>query len=191
MTESRPPNHFQRLYESNPDPWAFQTSPYEQAKYRNTLAVLGNRRFSSGLEVGCSIGVLTRMLAPRCGRLLGLDIVENPLPAARARCTDFPQVRFERMQVPLDWPKEQFDLVVFSEVLYFLSADDIKHCAQRVLETLLPNGVVLLVNWTGETDDPSPNGTAPDRFIALVKDRLAVTHRQRHAQYRLELLALA
>jgi LmbE family N-acetylglucosaminyl deacetylase len=188
MSQSRPASHFQDLYQSSPDPWGFETSAYEQAKYQNSLDAIGNRHFASGLEVGCSIGVLTRMLAPQCGKLLGVDIVEAPLPAARARCADVPHVRFEQMQIPLDWPDEQFDLIVFSEVLYFLSATDIERCARRVLETLLPGGAVLLVGWTGKTDDPSPGDTAPDLFIAHVKDRLRVTHQERHPNYRLELL---
>jgi hypothetical protein len=70
MTGSRAADHFERLYRSNPDPWGFDTSPYEQAKYRQTLAAVGARRFTAGLEVGCSIGILTRMLAPRCESLL-------------------------------------------------------------------------------------------------------------------------
>ena len=51
---SRPASHFQRLYQANPDPWGFNTSPYEQAKYLHTVNVLGTRRFTSGLEVGTS-----------------------------------------------------------------------------------------------------------------------------------------
>jgi SAM-dependent methyltransferase len=191
MTESRPLSHFQNLYRSNPDPWGFQTSPYEHAKYRRTLDVLGDRRFISGLEVGCSVGVLTRMLAPRCARLLGLDIVEDPLTAARLQCAEFTKVRFERMQIPLAWPNEHFDLIVFSEVLYFLSADDIGRCARRVLDTLLPEGVVLLVNWIGKTDDPSSGDTVPDQFIACVKHRMRVAHHERHSKYRLEFLTSA
>lgn len=188
MTESRPPSHFQELYQANPDPWGFETSAYERTKYRNSLLALGGRHFISGLEVGCSIGVLTRMLASRCDRLLGVDIVEAPLPAARMRCADMPSVRFARMQVPLDWPDEPFDLIVFSEVLYFLSAGDIACCARRVLDTLLPGGAVLLVNWTGETGDPSQGNAAPDRFIAGVGGRLRVVYRERQQNYRLELL---
>jgi len=191
MTQSRPPSHFERLYQSNPDPWGFQTSPYEQAKYCNSLHVLGDRHFASGLEVGCSIGVLTQMLASRCVRLLGVDIVEAPLSSARTRCADVAHVRFERMHIPLDWPNEPFDLIVLSEVLYFLSADDIERCARRVLGTLLPGGAVLLVHWIGQTDDPSSGDAAPDRFAAHMRGRLRIAHQERHPNYRLELLISA
>jgi predicted TPR repeat methyltransferase len=188
MTVSRPASHFQRLYESNPDPWGFQSSPYERAKYWTTLNALDDRRFASGLEVGCSIGILTGMLAQLCGRLLGVDIVEAPLPAARARCAHLPQVRFERMRVPAEWPADRFDLIVLSEVLYFLSADDIGLCARYVVDTLVPGGIVVLVNWTGQTDDPSAGESAPERFIAATKDALRATRQERHDRYRLEIL---
>jgi 2-polyprenyl-3-methyl-5-hydroxy-6-metoxy-1,4-benzoquinol methylase len=188
MTESRQAAHFERLYQSNPDPWGFKTSPYEQAKYHSTVAVLGDRCFASGLEVGCSIGVLTRMLAPRCKDLLGIDIVEDPLPEARTRCADQGHVRFERMQVPLNWPSGQFDLMVFSELLYFLSEADIARCAHHVADTLIPAGLVVLVNWLGHTDDSSPADAAPDRFVAAASDALRLVRQERHERYRLDLL---
>ena len=66
MTASHDAEHFRRLYARSADPWAFRTSAYEKEKYRQTIAALGERRFRSGFEPGCSIGVLTRMLAERC-----------------------------------------------------------------------------------------------------------------------------
>ena len=188
MTTSRPAAHFQRIYRSNPDPWLFE-SPYEQAKYQRTLTVLGGRRFTAALEVGCSIGVLTRMLASRCDSLLGIDIVEEPLQAARLRCADQPQVRFKRMQAPAEWPKEPFDLILFSEVLYFLSAADITYCAERVRGSLLPNAVVVLVNWLGQSDDPNTGDTAADRFINATAGTLSVKRQERHTGYRLDVLS--
>jgi 2-polyprenyl-3-methyl-5-hydroxy-6-metoxy-1,4-benzoquinol methylase len=190
MTESRPASHFKRLYQANPDPWGFQSSPYEQAKYRTTVDALDARRFASGLEVGCSIGVLTQKLAPSCARLLGIDLIEDPLIAARSRCAEQSWVRFARMRVPAEWPADRFDLIVLSEVLYFLSAGDIGQCARHVINTLLPGGLVVLVNWSGTGDDPSSGDLAPERFIAAIDGVLRVFKQQRHDRYRLELLTL-
>jgi 2-polyprenyl-3-methyl-5-hydroxy-6-metoxy-1,4-benzoquinol methylase len=188
MTVSRSAAHFERLYRLNPDPWSFETSPYEQAKYRETLAVVGNRRFIAGLEVGRSIGTLTRMLAPRCDTLLAVDIVEDPLRAARTRCADQPHVRFQQMRVPAEWPSQSFDLIVFSEVLYFLSVADIDRCAECVLGSLLPRGMVVLVNWLGQTDDPTTGDNAAERFLAATAGALHGTRRERHDGYRLDVL---
>jgi 2-polyprenyl-3-methyl-5-hydroxy-6-metoxy-1,4-benzoquinol methylase len=188
MTGSRAADHFERLYRCNPDPWGFDTSPYEQAKYRRTLAALGDRRFTAGLEVGCSIGILTRMLAPRCDTLLGVDIVEDPLAAARSRCADQPRVRFQKMQVPAEWPAQRFDLVVFSEVLYFLSCADIDRCAERVLGSVLPGARVVLVNWLGSTDDPTSGDEAAERFVHATIGSLRIRRQERCEKYRLDVL---
>ena len=191
MTQSRSSDHFQRLYQANPDPWGFKTSPYEQDKYQQTISALGTRRFTSGLEVGCSIGVLTHMLAPRCDRLLGVDIVETPLQEARSRCTDNPHVRFAQMRVPDDWPADRFDLIVFSEVLYFLAVEDIERCADRVRSSLLPDAMVVLVNWLGQTAAPTPGAQAAERFMQATSDVLTPVQRETYAKYRLDVLTNA
>ena len=49
---------FDRLYAERPDPWDFETSAYEHAKYDATLAALDDRRYATGLEVGCSMTVV-------------------------------------------------------------------------------------------------------------------------------------
>ena len=79
MTVSHDAEHFRRLYARSADPWGFRTSGYEQEKYRRTIAALGERRFRSGFEPGCSIGVLTRMLATRCGATAhGTHLMRRP-----------------------------------------------------------------------------------------------------------------
>jgi 2-polyprenyl-3-methyl-5-hydroxy-6-metoxy-1,4-benzoquinol methylase len=191
MTRTRPASHFERLYQSNPDPWNFQASPYERSKYEQTHTALGDRRFTSGLEVGCSIGILSHMLATNCDRFLGVDFVESALQSARTRCADLPHASFERRQVPDSWPQDRFDLIVFSEVLYFLTQADIDRCARHVEASLLPNPTIILVNWLGKTDDPTTGDDAANRFIATTGKTLAVTHQERNEHYRLDLLTSA
>lgn len=191
MTASRSAEHLARIYDASPDPWRFGTSPYEQGKYDRTVETLGDRRFASGLEIGCSIGFLTRRLAGRCDTLLGIDLVEKPLQAARARCAGFPGVRFQRMQVPGQWPDGRFDLMAFSEVLYFLTPADIEACSRRVAATLSPGGTVVLVNWLGQSDDPCTGEEAAGHFIAATRAELRVERTERHVGYRLDLLTAA
>jgi SAM-dependent methyltransferase len=187
--ETRDAAHFRRLYEASPDPWNFRTSPYEHAKYQTTVASLGNRRFRSGFEAGCSIGVLTRLLADRCDRLLAVDVVEAPLSAARQACAHQPWVRFEQRQVPDEWPDEVFDLIVLSEVLYFLSHADIAKVADRVCATLDEEGNVLLVNWRGRSGDPTNGDQAAGIFIDRAAHCLSVRTQHHEDMYRLDLLS--
>jgi SAM-dependent methyltransferase len=188
MTRSRGPEHFQRLYDAAADPWNLAGSPYEAAKYQHTLGMLAGRHFAAGLEVGCSIGVLTRLLAAHCETLLAVDIVEAPLRLARARCADLPQVQFARMQAPQEWPDQVFDLIVLSELLYFLSPDDITYCACRVADGASSDAVVLLVNWLGQSDDPSTGHAAADQFVAALAGLFRVDRAERTQQYRIDRL---
>jgi cyclopropane fatty-acyl-phospholipid synthase-like methyltransferase len=185
---SRDAEHFQRLYDASPDPWRFRTSEYEHLKYDRTIASLGVRRFRSGFEVGCSIGVLTHMLAMRCETLLAVDIVEEPLWTARMMCADQPWVSFQRMQVPRDWPNGVFDLIVLSEVLYFLSPDDIAAVADHMPTTLALDGIVLLVNWRGRAGDPCTGDEAAGIFIARAERWLAPNAQHQEETYRLDVL---
>ena len=181
--------HFDRLYAANPDPWGFRTSAYEHAKYDATLGALpAGRRFRSALEVGCSIGELTRRLAGRCDRVLGIDLSAAALRAAEAACAGLEGVGFRQAAVPGEWPGGRFDLVVLSEVLYFMVPGDLAEVARRCVAGLDAGGVVLLVNWTGATDDPLSGDEAAELFIAGVAPRLRPVRQERHEGFRLDLL---
>ena len=99
MTGIRPTRdaaYFQRCTRPIRIRGTFEPASTEQAKYRRTLETLPARHFRSAFEVGCSIGVLTQQLAPRCDALLGVDVVEQPLGAAREACVEQPWVRFRQ-----------------------------------------------------------------------------------------------
>jgi SAM-dependent methyltransferase len=145
-----PPSFFDAIYAEAPDPWSFATSEYEAAKYATTVAALPKPRYRSGLEIGCSIGVLTRQLAGRCDALLSIDVAERVPRQAVERCADLPHVRFALLRVPPAFPEGEFDLVVVSEVGYYWSAADLRVSRDLILEHLAPGGHLLLVHWTVE-----------------------------------------
>ena len=85
--------YFDGMYEAAADPWGFEGRWYERRKYAIALAMLPAERYRAAFEPGCSIGVLTRMLAPRCGTLLACDLAAAAVKAAVGRTSDLPQVR--------------------------------------------------------------------------------------------------
>ena len=190
MDDYTDPTYFDRLYTADPDPWKFATSDYERDKYAATLAALPDRRFTRCYEVGCSIGVLTRQLAPRCDAILGVDVAEPALVQARVRCADQPWVMFERAFVPQDWPAGAFDLILFSEVLYYLGIEGLQDAARRTEAALLPGGTVVLVNWRGNTDGACTGEEAADLFIATTPG-LTPSAPVRAEKYRIDVLTKA
>jgi 2-polyprenyl-3-methyl-5-hydroxy-6-metoxy-1,4-benzoquinol methylase len=182
------PGYFEALYTSDPDPWRFATSDYEREKYAATVAALPPRRFVRAFEVGCSIGVLTRQLAASCDSLLAVDVAEAAVRQAEERCEDQPWVDFATMTVPAAWPDGKFDLILFSEVLYYLGVDGIHEAARRTLDSLAPEGVVLLVNWHGATDGACTGDEAAAMFIADCAPKLAPMLQFREEKYRLDVL---
>ena len=176
------------MYRDAPDPWRFETSDYERAKYDATIAALDTRAYRRGLEVGCSIGVLTERLADRCADLLALDVSETALAAARRRCFERATVRFELCAVPASRPSATgFDLIVLSEVVYYWDRGDCTAAAAILGASLQPGGDVLLVHWTGETDYPQSADEAVATFRAGLPFGIEAVRELRTDAYRLDL----
>jgi cyclopropane fatty-acyl-phospholipid synthase-like methyltransferase len=185
------PEYFDALYRADPDPWKFAASPYERDKYTLTLDAMPKPRYRSALEVGCSIGVLTRSLASRCHTLIAIDAAQTPLLEARRRCADLPGVRFEHMFVPDQWPDGAFELILLSEVVYYLSRDDVGRLAARVTNSLAKGGSVILVHWTGPTDYPLSGDEAAALFIERIGPPCVIKRGDRYRQFRLDVLSRA
>lgn len=186
------PEYFQRLYEADPDPWRFATSGYERDKYAATMEALARPRYERALDVGCSIGVLTAQLSTRCGTLIAVEPIGIALAAARTRCAKAANVSFLQGMVPETWPDGRFDLIVLSEVLYYLSRDDLGELAAKANLSLQADAEMVLVHWTGETDYPLSGDAAADAFIEGVtaKGRFRPDRDRalRTGQYRLDVL---
>ncbi|WP_237480096.1 SAM-dependent methyltransferase [Lichenibacterium dinghuense] len=180
--------HFEALYAARPDPWRLATSDYERAKYAATLAALPRPRYARGFEVGCALGILTAELGRRCDDLLAVEPVEAALRQAAARLADQPHVRLAPLFVPGEWPGGSFDLIVLSEVVDYLGADDVVALAGRVVGSLEPGGDVVLVHWVGKKRGAPSGDEASDRFVAAAGGAAAVLRAERNADYRLDVL---
>jgi LmbE family N-acetylglucosaminyl deacetylase/SAM-dependent methyltransferase len=181
---------FNDFYSQGDDPWHFESSPYEKGKYKATLAALSRETYQNAFEIGCSIGVLTKMLAKRCKNLLAVEPADVPLQKAKERLKDDLHVRLQKMQVPQEFPDEQFDLILLSEVGYFLSWSDLEKLANRITEHLEPGGQLLLVHWTPVVPEfPLTGDQVHDFFMNLCqqKKQLKNVLHQRHEKFRLDL----
>ena len=140
------------------------------------------------LEIGCSIGELTRRLGARADEVLGLDVSAVAIAEARRTHGHVPGLHFDVLEVPRRWPDGTFDLVVLSEVLYFLEPDEIDAIAARIAGSLTPVGHCLSVCWTGENDSTLDGDGAATRFVEAFAGAGTVTFARREPGYRLDLL---
>ncbi|UHG92846.1 class I SAM-dependent DNA methyltransferase [Spirosoma oryzicola] len=188
--QSLPTTYFDDVYRANSDPWAFETSPYEKAKYEATVAALPNDRYENAFEIGCSIGVLSALLAQRCEKLLSVDASELPLEAARQRLAPYLNIAVRQMSIPNDFPDGHFDLIVMSEVGYYLVIDDLKRARQLMVDHLDTNGHLLLVHWTPFVHDyPLTGDQVHEHFLEIAGEGKSLTHLlgQRTDKYRMDL----
>ena len=146
--------YFEEMYAQDPDPWRFDTSWYEQRKYALTIAALTEHRYARAVEPGCANGALTELLAERCDAVVAHDIVPAAIARAEARLARSPHVEVHLARFPDWWPEGTGDLVVWSEVAYYLDDAAAETAIDGLEGWLRPGGDLVAVHYTGETNYP-------------------------------------
>ena len=172
-------DRFEQLFRDDTDPWRFRTRWYEARKRALTLACLPQQHYGTAYEPGCANGELAAALAPRCGLLLASDGAEAAVALARERLRACANVRVFRALLPQDWPDEQLDLLVVSELGYFLDDATLDRLAQQAREALLPGGTVLACHWRHPFDGAHRNG---DDVHAVLAQHLGLPRLLHHIE---------
>ena len=181
MSTRLPDAYFDRMYADDDDPWRLSTRWYEQRKYAITLALLPNQRYRHAFEPGCSIGTLTALLARRCDHVTAVDVADAALRSADARlraagCRDL--VTLDRLSLDQAWPPGPFDLVVISEIAYYLRADTLAEVLRHECARLRPGANVIAAHWRHVVADYPLTGDMAHAVIARTPGlrRLACYH---------------
>ena len=149
---------FEDLFNQRSDPWHYQ-SPYEQTKYAQTLALLPRPRFGTALEIACAEGHFTRQLSVRVDRLTATDISPTALRRAAARCEGLSNISFSPLDVLTDPLPGRFDLIVCSEVLYFLgNRANLDAVLRKIAGALEPDGYFVTAHAHLVADEPHRPG---------------------------------
>lgn len=161
---SAPPD-FDRLYVDEIDPWLVGSSWYEERKVGVVLAALAERRYAAALDPACGTGHLARALADRCDAVLACDASAPAIAVARTTCAGIDNVTLAVHAMPyrtapygISGPLGPFDLVVLSEVLYYLDAENREAAALGVIERAAPRVEVVAVHWRERTENAVASG---------------------------------
>jgi glycosyltransferase involved in cell wall biosynthesis/SAM-dependent methyltransferase len=143
---------------SQPDPWGYG-SEYEQKKYDYTLALVPDPRPLRALEIACAEGMFTGRLASRVGHLIAADISSRALERASARCASLDNVQFRQLDLIADVLPDGQDLIICSEVLYYLEdRAQLSEVLAKLRDALAPDGRLIMANHFLLKDDPSSTG---------------------------------
>jgi SAM-dependent methyltransferase len=170
---------FERLYNESADPWGYRTSDYERQKYAATLAALPKRAHGMCLEVGCSIGVFTGLLAARCEHVVAIDFSLGALRLARRNLEGVPNVDLLRASFPEEVPPGSWDVIVCSEILYYLHEPALEQALGWIKAQLAFGASVLAVSWRGVgREEPLLGDEVHDRLAVELADWHALDARQ-------------
>jgi SAM-dependent methyltransferase len=164
MTTSLPSDfdplaHFQQLYQQDADPWKVRQRWYEQRKRDILLASLPRQRYRSAFEPACGNGELTAALAHRAERLLASDLSAEAVVLTRRRMlreapSDAARVTIRQQHMPQDWPADAaFDLIVISEMAYYLDEQALLRLRQCCVDGLAEGGTLVMCHWRRPFDD--------------------------------------
>ncbi len=181
--------HFEALYAASEDPWDVRGSWYERRKRALLLASLGKPRYRSAFEPGCGNGEMSAALAARCERLLACDGAGSALAAARKRLTGVAAagaVDFAERHLPGGWPRGVlFDLIVISELGYYLDPAALRTLFDLAADSLDADGELVLCHYLHDFDDRAST-TAAVHAAADATPGLARVLRHRERDFLLE-----
>ena len=154
---ANPEIYWESVFEAA-DPWNY-TSAYEELKYARTLSILPGTRIGRALELACAEGHFTALLSPRVDALTAVDISTKALDRARERCRRMQNVEFQKLDFFSEPLAGAWNLIICSEVLYFLNdLAALRNIAEKIRSALTDGGYFLTAHARLLADEPCRTG---------------------------------
>ncbi|KQQ81119.1 methyltransferase domain-containing protein [Aureimonas sp. Leaf324] len=184
MTKAIDLDGFEAKFRALGDPWDYRTSRFEAVKRAVLIRACGAAKLGRGLEVACAIGETSRALATRCLTLVATDGAPTALATARELTPGHARIDYRHAVLPAGVPAGPFDLVVVSEIAYYLSPGDLDRLAARLADALAPGGRIVVLHHVVAFDDTAqPPALAQGRLCRRLAGRLANVGARRHGRY--------
>ena len=159
---------FNRIYRDEDDPWAIGAADSDRyALYRSLI----REHMPSGesvLDIGCGFGAFLAHFRDSFRRLDGVEVSAVAIEKGRRR---FPFIRFAQGSAAglerLDDLAGRYDLIIFSDVIYYLDEADRNECLSWISERLADAGLAFVAAWC-----PGGEYLEPDELERLVARHL-------------------
>ncbi|WP_448571718.1 glycosyltransferase [Trichothermofontia sp.] len=160
-----PQQYFENLFKDQPNPWDY-TNKYEQTKYEQTLNIIPEVAKDRVLEIACAEGYFTVQLAPQVRSLLAVDVSQTALVRCQQRCATFSNVNFQCLDFVREAIPDNFDLLICSEVLYFVAdRSSLASIVQKFVNAIKVGGYLVMTHSNVLVDDPNSSGFSWDHAI--------------------------
>lgn len=156
----------ERMYLERRDPWNYYSSSYERQKYERTLAcVLEWRRArESALELACSVGAFSGMLAAHFDQVTAIDLSQEALRTAIEHNRGKKNLRFVQDDIRFFELGYQYDVIICAEVLmtpftrgglgdYYLKEEHSQRLCHKLDEHLGAHGTIFVVSGISGNKD--------------------------------------
>ncbi|MDO8570272.1 MAG: SAM-dependent methyltransferase [Candidatus Daviesbacteria bacterium] len=138
------------------DPWDDIDSSYNSSKFSRQLKLIKQYAPKSLLEVGCSEGVFTQLLADYVQNINAIDVSDKAIIRAKLRCKDKRNVIFFCTDITVLKFSRQYDMILLAEVLSYViwcnSLLEIGYLFERFIRSLRHNGKIVIVNTIQQKD---------------------------------------
>lgn len=132
---------------AEPDPWGYETHWYEKRRRALIAAMLPDEALGQVLEIGCSTGLITQMLAARASHVLAVDVSARAVALACQRLQGSAHVQVVHADITAHWPGQSFDHILLCDVAYYLSEAQIIQLARNIRIQASAECVLLLAHW--------------------------------------------
>lgn len=148
--------YWERVFE-RPDPWNY-LSIYEQVKYEQTLSLVPDG-IGKALELACAEGIFSAKLAQKVGMLTATDISRRAIERASERCRESRNAEFRVLDFAGDDIPGGQDLIVCSEVLYYMDDEAVlERVCRKIAAALKPDGYLITAHAHLRRDEPDRTG---------------------------------
>ncbi|MGA3140626.1 MAG: SAM-dependent methyltransferase [Xanthobacteraceae bacterium] len=169
---------FERKFRENIDPWDYASSDFERFKRRVLIQSCGLAKYGRVLELGCANGETTRALKRISLRLLAVDGSMTAIAAAKRRLRGSTHVSFSCLSVPEAMPRGPFDLIIISELAYYLPPHRLSLLGRRISANLAYGGRAVVLNHRRMFGDAAQHPSlAHRRLIAHLERSLELVDR--------------